>query len=151
MEQNVVLEKLNIDNWLKVCDLSVSDEQKTIFPISNVYWIGISRYEEMSELFAIKANDEYVGMIGGGYDEDGVTGYINPLMIDKCYQKNGYAKPAMRLMIEYLRHELGVKKININHKKENIIAGKIYESLGFFIYNETDTEYQRVLDVTRYT
>jgi len=27
--------------------------------VPNVYWIGISRYEEHTELFAIKSGDEY--------------------------------------------------------------------------------------------
>ena len=54
--------------------------KRSILQCQNVYWIGISRYEEKSELFAIKADDDYVGLIGGGYDEGGVTGYINPVM-----------------------------------------------------------------------
>jgi RimJ/RimL family protein N-acetyltransferase len=139
----VSLEKFDAYNWLKICDLSVSNEQKEFYPISNVYWIGISRYEEKSELFAIKADNEYVGLIGGGYDEDGITGYINPIMIDYRYQQNNYAKLALRLIIEYLCDNLHVKKININHRKENAIAGKLYESLGFFVFNITDKEYKR--------
>jgi len=79
MEKKIILEALNADNWFKICDLSVSDEQKTFFPISNLYWISISRYEEKTELFAIKADAEYVGLVGGGFDEDGITGYINPI------------------------------------------------------------------------
>lgn len=129
MNNNVIIESLDVDNWLKICDLSVSEEQKTFFTVPNVYWIGISRYEEKSELFAIKANDTYVGLIGGGFDEDGVTGYINPLMIDFRYQKQGYAKAAMLLMIDYLQERLGVKKININHEKEILLLVKYMNRL----------------------
>ncbi len=142
-DKKITLETLDVNNWLKICELSVGEEQKKFFPIPNVYWIGVSRYEEKTELFAIKANDEYIGLIGGGFDEDGITGYINPFMIHYRCQKNGYAKPSILLMIEYLHDNLGVSKININHRKENITAGKIYESLGFHIYNETEAEYQR--------
>jgi len=149
MNKKIILEALDVNNWLKICDLSVSDEQKAFFPIPNVYWIGISRYEEGTELFAIKADAEYIGLIGGGYDEDGVTGYINPIMIDHRYQKNGYAKSALRLMIDYLCNSLGVNKININHRKESVFSRKIYESLGFFVYNETENEYQLKLDLTQ--
>ena len=147
MDKKVTLEKLNVNNWLKICELSVSDEQKTNFTIPNVYWIGISRYEEMSELFAIKAEDDYVGLIGGGYDEDGVTGYINPLMIDRHHQKNGYAKKALALIIKYLCDNLNVSRININHRKENDVAGRIYESLGFHVYDEDEKEYKRKLEI----
>lgn len=148
MDKKVTLEPLDVNNWLTVCDLQVSDEQKSIFTIPNVYWIGISRYEEKSELFAIKADDTYVGLIGGGFDEDCITGYINPLMIDQHYQGNGYAKAALLLMIEYLRKNLSVDAININHNKANVVAGKIYESLGFVIYGENEKEYLRKLKLT---
>ena len=88
----IMLEELNVDNWLKVMELTVSEEQKVIFPISNVYWVGISRYEEKTTLYAIKNDELYVGMVGIGYDEDGVSGYINPMMIDEKHQGKGYSK-----------------------------------------------------------
>lgn len=147
MKKQVTLEPLNVGNWLKICDLSVTSEQKKIFPIPNVYWIGISRYEEKSELFAIKAGEAYVGLIGGGYDEDGVTGYVNPLMIDQRYQRNGYARQALLLMIRYLREHLGVSRININHSKVNAAAGRLYESLGFCVYGEDEKEFLRKLEL----
>ena len=79
----IILEELNVDNWLETMELSVSEEQKNVFPIPNVYWVGISRYEEKTTLYAIKNDETIVGLIGIGYDEDGVSGYINPLMIDE--------------------------------------------------------------------
>ena len=53
----IQLEELNVDNWLKVTELEVSKEQKAFFALSNIFWIGISRYEEKTTLYAIK-NDE---------------------------------------------------------------------------------------------
>ena len=55
------------------------------FPIPNVYWLGISRYEEHTTLYAITLDKTIIGLIGLGYDEDGVSGFINPLMIDEKY------------------------------------------------------------------
>ena len=147
-DKKIFLEALDVNNWLKICDLSVSDNQKSIFPIPNVYWIGISRYEEKTELFAIKADDEYVGLVGGGFDEDGITGYINPIMVDYRFQENGYAKSALLLIIEYLQKKIGVTKININHRKENEVVRKIYEKIGFIIYDEDENEYKRQMNLT---
>jgi len=31
-------------------------------------------------------------LIGGGFDEDGITGYINPIMIDQDHQKKDIPK-----------------------------------------------------------
>jgi ribosomal protein S18 acetylase RimI-like enzyme len=144
---STIIEPLNVDNWLKICELSVPKEQKQVFPIGNVYWIGISRYEEHSELFAIKHNGEYAGLIGGGLDEDGVSGYINPLMVDERFQRQGIARKAMHLIMDYLMHKYHVPCIHINHRKENHIAGRLYESLGFSVYSETEKEYRRSYQV----
>ncbi|MCL2124319.1 MAG: GNAT family N-acetyltransferase [Desulfovibrionaceae bacterium] len=148
MSGNVILEPLDVNNWLKICALSVSKKQKRYFTVPNVYWIGISRYEEKSELFAVKAGDVYVGLVGGGYDEDGVTGYINPIMIDKKYQGKGYGRQAMLLMIAYLRENLHVTKINIGHRKVNVAAARLYESLGFRIIKDRGNAYYRQLDLS---
>ena len=139
----VSLELLNVDNWQEICRLSVSEEQKKYYPIPNVYWIGISRYEEHTELFAIKFENEYVGMIGCGFDEDGVSGYINPFMIDAKYQGNHYAEIALRLCIEYLIKNLNVNVIHLGHRKINITASKLYEKMGFVIVGEDEKDYSR--------
>lgn len=142
-EMKIAIEPLHVNNWLRICELSVSDEQKQIFTVPNVYWIGISRYEEHSELFAIKRGDEYAGLIGGGLDEDGISGYINPLMVDERFQRQGIAAEALRLMMNYLIRKHHVPCIHINHHKENHTAGRLYERLGFCVYSETENEFQR--------
>lgn len=141
----IKLEELNINNWLEIANLSVSEKQKEVFPIPNVYWIGISRYEEYTTLFSIMVDDKNIGLIGLGYDEDGVSGYINPLMIDEKYQGNCYSKEALSKAIEYLKDKLKVTEIHIGHCKENIAAGRIYESLGFKISGEDNQDYFRTL------
>ena len=145
----IMLEELNVDNWLKVMELTVSEEQKDIFPISNVYWVGISRYEEKTTLYAIKKDELYVGMVGIGYDEDGVSGYINPMMIDEKHQGKGYSKEAMLLAIEKLKSEYKVSEIHLGHRKNNMKAGKLYESLGFIIIDEDEMDYFRKLDLNK--
>ena len=145
----IMLEELNVDNWLKVMELTVSEEQKDIFPISNVYWVGISRYEEKTTLYAIKNDQLYVGMVGIGYDEDGVSGYINPMMIDEKHQGKGYSKEAMLLAIEKLKSEYKVSEIHLGHRKNNMKAGKLYESLGFIIIDEDEMDYFRKLDLNK--
>ena len=143
----IEIEELSVDNWLKVTELKVSKEQKDIFSIPNVYWIGISRYEEGTTLYAIKNDEVVVGLVGIGYDEDGVSGYINPLMIDEKHQGKGYSRDAMILAIEKLINDYGVSEIHIGHRKDNLIAGKLYESLGFVIVGEDEKDYFRKLDL----
>ena len=113
------LSELNKDNWLETANLSVSEQQKNIFPISNIYWIGISRYEEHTTLYAIMLDKIIVGLIGLGYDEDGISGFINPLMIDAKYQGNHHAEQAMDIAIEILKNDYNVTKVNLGHRKTN--------------------------------
>lgn len=143
----IELEELNVDNWLETIELSVSKEQKEVFPIPNVYWIGISRYEEKTTLYAIRNKEIIVGLLGMGYDEDGVSGYINPLMIDERYQGKGYSRDAMMLAVEKLKNDYKVSEIHIGHRKTNTVAGKLYESLGFIIVDEDENDYFRKLDL----
>ncbi|MBP3886529.1 MAG: GNAT family N-acetyltransferase [Cellulosilyticum sp.] len=141
----IYLKELNENNWLEVVNLKVSSEQKKIFPIPNVYWLGISRYEEHTTLYAIMDEEVNIGLIGLGYDEDGVSGFINPLMIDERYQGKGYSRKAMELAIEVLKTDYKTSEIHIAHRKANIVAGKLYESLGFEIFDEDEQDYFRKL------
>ena len=143
----VRLVELNVDNWMAACKLSVTAEQKKVFPIPNVYWIGISRYEEHTTLYAIAHEDKIVGLIGLGYDEDGISGYINPLMIDEKYQGKGYSKEALRLAIEYLKDNFEVQVIHLGHRKNNNSASALYESFGFVIVDEDEQYYYRELQI----
>ena len=94
-------------------------------------------------MFAIKRGDDYVGLTGGGLDEDGVSGYINPLMVDERFQRQGIAAEAMRLMKDYLIRKHHVPYIHISHRKENFTADRLYEKLGFSVYSETEKEFCR--------
>ena len=149
MNKKVTLEALDVNNWLKICELSVSEEQKSFFSIPSVYWIGISRYELKNELFAIKADDTYVGFIGAGLYEDGVAGDIDPFMIDHRYQQKGYGRQAMLQMIAYMRKTLKVPAINISYRKENKTAEKLYASLGFEVFGGNKTNIWRSLDLSK--
>lgn len=144
---NVTIQPLDETNWLPVCNLHISKEQEANFPIPNVYWIGISRYEEHTELFAIVYDEKYVGLIGCGLDEDGVSGFINPLMIDEKFQRKGIAKEAMQKAIQYLIDTFDVHCVNLGHRKSNEVAGKFYESLGFVIVGEDEQDYFRQLRI----
>ena len=141
---NIYLVELDHENWLETANLSVSEQQKENFPIPNIYWIGISRYEEHTTLYAIMLDDNIVGLIGLGYDEDGVSGFINPLMIDEKYQGHHFAKDAMRIAIDILQDQYNAGEIHLGHRKTNTTAAKLYEQLGFQIVGEDEQDYFRV-------
>ena len=134
---------LNRENWLEAAALSVTPQQQEVFPIPNVYWIGISRYEEHTTLYAIMQDETIVGLLGLGYDEDGVSGYINPLMIDGRYQGNHYAEQAMTIAMQLLKDDYHASAVHLGHRKANLGAGRLYEKLGFEIVGEDEQDYFR--------
>lgn len=139
----VQLQELNQDNWLEAAALSVGEAQKAVFPIPNVYWIGISRYEEHTTLYAIMHDEAMVGLIGLGYDEDGVSGYINPLMIDARYQGQHYAEQAVALALDILKNDYHAATVHLGHRKTNTAAARLYDKLGFEIVGEDEQDYFR--------
>ena len=147
---NVGIEPLDAVNWYQVCQLSVSEEQKKIFAVPNVYWIGSSRYEEKNELFAIKLGNEYVGLIGGGLDEDGASGLIEPIMVDHRYQQRGIAEQALKLMVQYLAKHFSVDKIYIEHKRNNHAAAHVFEKAGFKVIGEDEEGFRRCMHVEKH-
>jgi len=142
---NITIEPLNADNWYQVCQLSVSDEQKKIFTVPNVYWIGSSRYEEKNELFAIKYGDEYAGLIGGGLFEDGVSGLIEPVMVDYKFQRREIAEKALKLMLQHLGKHLSAERVYIEHKRNNLAAARVFEKAGFKVIGEDDEGFRRCI------
>ncbi|OKP77886.1 spermidine acetyltransferase [Paenibacillus helianthi] len=62
-------------------------------------------------------------------DEDG-NHWIPALMIDENHQGNGYGKLAMEKLIDLMSGN-SCNKLMIGHKPDNLIAGNLYESLGF--------------------
>jgi len=145
MGTNITIEPLNAENWYSVCQLSVSEEQKKIFYVSNVYWIGSSRYEEKNELFAIKLDSEYVGLIGGGQDYASAGGLIEPIMIDQNFQNRGIAAKAIKLMANYLGRHLNTDRIYIEHKRNNHAIALVLEKTGFQIVGEEEQGFRLCL------
>ena len=55
----------------------------------------------------------------------------------------------MLLAIEKLKSEYKVSEIHLVHRKNNMKAGKLYESLGFIIIDEDEMDYFRKLDLNK--
>jgi diamine N-acetyltransferase len=59
------------------------------------------------------------------------VGFIMRLMVDEKYQGQGYGRAAMIEVIRRLKLCSDVEIIATSYRKENEIAAKLYQSLGF--------------------
>ena len=127
----IELRKITKDNYDECLKLQVSGEQKN-FVAPNVYslaqaWV----YYETAYPFAIYADDVMVGFIMLGYYAERNIYNIWRFMIDARYQKRGYGKSALQLSIDYLVKEFNVDEIFTSFEPNNIVAEKLYVSVGF--------------------
>ena len=128
---DIELKPVSIENWYDCTKLNVKKEQNSVFPAPVVYWIAESKFVHDFELRAIYSQDLLVGFIAfcKTPDDDG-NHWIPALMIDENHQGKGFGKKAMEKLID-LMSQNGCNKLMIGHRPDNLIAGNLYESLGF--------------------
>ena len=117
-------------NYLSVLDLSVAEEQRR-FVASNMYSLAQAFVQPECVPLALYAENKPVGFVMYALDEDDHEYWIYRLMIDKRYQRLGYGREAMRMLIERIRADENHRVIYISFEPENIAAQTLYESLGF--------------------
>ena len=64
-------------------------------------------------------------------DEDDHEYWIYRIMIDQAYQGRGYGKQALKLVCEKIQEDTNHHRIYLGVHKENIMARRLYESMGF--------------------
>lgn len=94
--------------------------------------------EHLEHKRIILLNDKPIGIYVVHLTEDGDL-YINEISLLKQYQKNGIGIQILTKQIEENKIK-GIRTI-LQVFKDNP-AKKLYEKLGFKVYNETETHYQ---------
>jgi [ribosomal protein S5]-alanine N-acetyltransferase len=126
----ISLRKINQDNWKECIYLQVGDDQKS-FVATNVFSLAEVSFYSTYEALAIYHDDVMVGFLLYGRDPGDGKYWITRVMIDKKYQHSGYGKTAMLQLIELLKKKNDCNAIYISHEPQNVIADKMYSSLGF--------------------
>jgi len=63
------------------------------------------------------------------------------IIIDKVYQRRGFASESLKLLIDYSFEELNLKKIHCKISKCNFRSIQLFTSCGFIFTKETDNLY----------
>ncbi|MGO4184246.1 GNAT family N-acetyltransferase [Paenibacillus sp. TAF43_2] len=153
----ISLRKITLENRREIFKLKVSDDQSP-FVASNLSSIAscyvLSTNEGSPLPFAIYADENMVGFVMIVY---GVTGYEVPkiannnycilrFMISEQYQKRGYGREAMKKIIEYIyTFPVGhAEYCWIPYVTDNVVAKRLYESIGFRDTGEIINENEQV-------
>lgn len=152
--EEIKLVGVNKSNWMDVIFMTTnSNGQATIceeFVASNALSIVQSVFEENWTVKAVYADNILVGFTMYGYNDKELFYEICRIMIDRKYQRKGYGKQALRLVIDELRQKSDCNEIFLstdpnNHKAINLYEGFGFESTG----KEIDDEILYILTINK--
>ncbi len=88
--------------------------------------------EDRSALIFVGIEDDKVVLFLWAYKVSENTMHLTQLIVDERYQRRGYAKEALCILIEKMREE-NMQYLNLNAAYNNLAALNLYKSLGFNI------------------
>ena len=122
----ITLRPLTADNWIECIYLTVTPEQEgLVWPNANS--IAQFHFEPSCVPLIIYHDENMVGFTM--YDT--ADNMILRLMIDQRYQRRGYGRAAMRLLLERLEQEFAHPTVSVSFVPGNTVAERLYLSLGF--------------------
>ena len=144
----VSLRPVTQENWRAVAHLEVAEDQRQ-FVAPNVYSLAEAAYETGLTPAAIYADETLIGFALYTHEPfqgeweftrtpyQGELGIVR-VMLDQQYQRQGYGRQAMQALIAQMNALPGGQAIILNVVPANLGARRLYESLGFVIYEENE-------------
>lgn len=126
----ISLKEVTADNFWDIIALQVKDEQMELVT-SNAVSIAQAKVQPECIPFAIYHQNTPVGFVMYCIDRDDGEYWIYRLMIDRNFQGKGYAKAAMKIVLEKIKQDKTKNKILLGVEEAIIASVKLYESLGF--------------------
>lgn len=121
------IEPLDRYNWELCLDLELLPEQAAFVP-SVLYSLAQARFENLTP-YGIRAGGHMAGLIM--YGEFGDMCWINRVLIDRNYQRQGIGQAAVRQLIDLLRRRRRCSEIRTSHATGNEAAAAFFAALGF--------------------
>ncbi len=127
---NIIFDEITKENWEECVELNVSKEQEN-FVASNAYSLVQANFNTGLYPLAIYDDKTMVGFLM--YEKDDVAKDMGMcrLMIDVKYQSKGYGKAAILKLLDLVKERYGNTPFYTSFEPENIVAEKLYESIGF--------------------
>jgi diamine N-acetyltransferase len=126
----VSLREVTTETVRAICRLEVSEEQKH-FVAPNSVSIAEAYFEPKAWFRAIYADEIPVGFLMLYDDPDKPEYFLWRYMIDEHYQKLGFGKRAMELLIEYVRGRPGAGELRFSCHPGEDGPEPFYRKFGF--------------------
>ncbi len=147
----ISLKAINEENFVEAFNLKLAKGQDKYVshPIRSLAQAYV--YRNQCQPFGIYADNKMVGYVMVIYDHDIPEYDIWHMMIDEAQQGKGYGRAALGRVIEYVRTKpFGDScRIALTCNKNNSIAKRLYESMGFSatgVEDEDEVELVMILE-----
>lgn len=136
-KSKISLREVTKENVQEICRLAPSKDQKQ-FVASNAQSIAEAHFQQDYAWFrAIYADDTPIGFVMLGIDPKEDFCFLWRFMIDEKYQKQGFGRKALELVLEYLRSQTHACRVVTSYHQGHGDPRGFYNQLGF---EEVDTQ-----------
>jgi diamine N-acetyltransferase len=129
-DATVTLREVTRETVRTICRLQVSEAQKYMVA-PNAVSIAEAYFEPKAWFRAIYADETPVGFVMLYDDPDEPDYFLWRFMIDEHYQKLGFGKRSMDLLIEYVRSRPGAKQLGLSCHPGEDGPEPFYRRYGF--------------------
>lgn len=129
----IIFKPITRENWRDCVKLKVAPNQDH-FVAPNIYSLAQAAYETEMVPLGVYEDETMVGfvMYTKAAADDLGRYWIVRVLIGADQQGKGYGRATMTALIERMRDEIpGLKAVTLDFHRENAVAEKLYESLGF--------------------
>jgi diamine N-acetyltransferase len=143
---SVELRPVTAENFDECLRLKTAPEQDD-YVATNEYSLAQALVNESYVPLAIYDGLKMVGFVMYGFEREGHDvrrWWIRRLLIDAPLQGRGYGRLALLEVIERLRQIPGCREASIRWAPDNVVAGKLYNKLGFVETGEETSDSQIV-------
>lgn len=129
--RQVTLVDVTDANWRDIADVVPRDEQRGFVPPSAARYLLLSAREGVWHSLGVGADDDIVGHVMWGWDDDDQLHWIGGVLIDAAHQGRGLGRAAMVTLIRWLFAQPAVTAVRLSYQPENVAARAMYLDLGF--------------------
>lgn len=125
------LATLHLSNWRDCAALQLAESQHDFMPSNLESIVEGQWFPKSKRVVIIHSELGAVGYAAYGEEEGSQRKKVFRLMIDYRHQKRGFGRDAMKLILQEMFTDPGVKEIFICYHPRNEGARQLYRSLGF--------------------
>lgn len=133
----VSLREITAESFRDIATLSVADSQKQ-FVAPNVYSIAQAYFSKNAWFRAIYADETPVGFLMLHDAPEEPNYFLWRFMIDQRYQKYGFGKKAIQLLIEHVKTRPNATALGVSYVPGEGSPEWFYRKLGFEPTGEVD-------------